>query len=264
MPRYALTIEYNGEDFAGWQIQQNAPSIQQAIATAITKMTGEVTHVQGAGRTDAGVHAWGQVAHFDLSRDWLPHRLAEGLNYHLRPHPIAILAAHPVAGEFHARFSAVMRHYVYRLVIRRAPMVLAAQRAWALDEFPEIAAMQQAADFLIGKHDFSTFRAKICQAKSPIKTLTRLHIEAVMPRDLSPAGDVIEITASAPSFLHTQVRSLVGSLVEVGRGKWSPHDMADALAARDRARCGPVAPPYGLYLARVDYSPGLTAATGWP
>ena len=253
MPRYAITIEYNGTNFAGWQRQENAPSIQQAIEEAITKMTAESVPVQGAGRTDAGVHAWGQVAHFDLGRDWSEFRLSEGLNYHLRPHPIAILETRAVDDQFHARFGAVMRHYVYRLVIRRAPMILSPNRVWRLDYPLDLAAMAEAAQCLEGKHDFTTFRAKICQAKSPVKTLTRLTVAEIPAAELAAQGQVIEITASAPSFLHTQVRSMVGSLVQVGAGKWTPQDVADALAACDRARCGQVAPPDGLYLARVEY-----------
>ena len=253
MPRYAIKIEYNGADFAGWQRQENAPSIQQTIEAAIAKMTGENVHVQGAGRTDAGVHAWGQVAHFDLSRDWSVFRLSEGLNYHLRPHPIAILETRAVDDQFHARFGAVMRHYVYRLALRRAPMILTPNREWRLDYPLDLAAMAAAAKFLQGKHDFTTFRAKICQAKSPIKTLTRLTVTEIAAAELAADGRMIEITASAPSFLHTQVRSMVGSLVQVGAGKWTPKDVANALAARDRARCGHVAPPIGLYLARVEY-----------
>jgi tRNA pseudouridine38-40 synthase len=245
MPRYKLTVEYDGAPFAGWQVQADRLTVQGVLTAAIEALSGEKTLVQGAGRTDAGVHARGQVAHVDLSKDWDTATVRDALNAHLRPHPVAILAAERVAGDFNARTSAVKRHYLYRIVNRRADLTLDARHAWRVPRPLDAAAMHAAAQRLIGKHDFTTFRSTECQAKSPVKTLDRLDVER--------RGDVIEIFASARSFLHNQVRSMVGSLVAVGEGKWSADDLARALAARDRAACGQVAPPDGLYLMRVDY-----------
>jgi len=245
MPRYKLTVEYDGAPFAGWQVQADRLTVQGVLTAAIEALSGEKTLVQGAGRTDAGVHARGQVAHVDLSKDWDTATVRDALNAHLRPHPVAILAAERVAGDFNARTSAVKRHYLYRIVNRRADLTLDARHAWRVSRPLDAAAMHAAAQRLIGKHDFTTFRSTECQAKSPVKTLDRLDVER--------RGDVIEIFASARSFLHNQVRSMVGSLVAVGEGKWSADDLARALAARDRAACGQVAPPDGLYLMRVDY-----------
>lgn len=245
MHRYRLTIEYDGRPFVGWQVQDNGPSVQGALVAAIEAMTGERVKVQGAGRTDAGVHALGQVAHIDLERDWASDTIRDGLNHHLKPAPVAVVAASRTHGEFHARFSATARHYHYRILNRRAPPVLDAGRVWQVPRPLDIAAMNAAAATLVGHHDFTTFRSVHCQADSPVRTLDRLEV--------SRAGDLVEIRASARSFLHNQVRSMAGTLKLVGEGLWGPEDVAGALAARDRKACGPVAPPEGLYLVRVDY-----------
>jgi len=247
VPRYKLTIEYDGAPFAGWQIQADRPSVQGVLTAAVEALTGETVLVQGAGRTDAGVHARGQVAHVDLARDWDDDTVRDALNAHLRPHPVAILAAEHVAADFNARTSAIKRHYLYRIVNRRADLTLDAGHAWRVPRPLDADAMHAAAQRLVGKHDFTTFRSTECQAKSPLKTLDRLDVE----RD----GDTINVRASARSFLHSQVRSMVGSLVHVGEGRWSADDLARALDARDRTACGQVAPPDGLYLMRVDYEP---------
>jgi tRNA pseudouridine38-40 synthase len=245
VPRYKLTIEYDGAAFAGWQIQADRETVQGVLTAAIEAFSGEMTLVQGAGRTDAGVHARGQVAHVDLSRDWEPDTIRDAVNAHLRPHAVAVLGAETVAGDFNARTSAVKRHYLYRIVNRRADLALEAGHAWRVPRPLDAAAMHAAAQRLIGKHDFTTFRASECQAKSPLKTLDVLGVA----RD----GDAVNVTASARSFLHTQVRSMVGSLVMVGEGRWSADDLAKVLAARDRTACAQVAPPDGLYLMKVDY-----------
>ena len=245
MPRYKLTIEYAGTPYVGWQAQDNGVSVQGVLTDAIAAFSGERVNVAGAGRTDAGVHALGQVAHFDLSKDWDSDTVRDALNAHLRPHPIAVLAAEQVAESFDARFSATKRHYLYRIVNRRADLALEVNRAWRVPRPLDDAAMHRAAQRLIGKHDFTTFRSAECQAKSPLKTLDRLDVV----RD----GDHIDVSASARSFLQHQVRSMVGSLVHVGEGKWHADDLAAALAARDRTACGQVAPPQGLYLVRVEY-----------
>jgi tRNA pseudouridine38-40 synthase len=245
MPRYKLTLEYDGTPYVGWQAQENGVSIQSALTNAIVAFTGERAAVYGAGRTDAGVHALGQVAHVDLTRQWDNDTVRDAINFHLRPQPIAVLAAEQVAPDFEARFSAVKRYYLYRIANRRADLTLDLNRAWRVPRPLDAATMHAAAQSLIGRHDFTTFRAAECQAKSPVKTLDRL---AVL-RD----GDEIRIETSARSFLHHQVRSMVGSLVHVGEGKWNAGDLEAALAARDRSRCGQVAPPHGLYLVRVEY-----------
>ena len=245
MPRYKILIEYDGAPFSGWQYQDNSPSVQRTIMTAIELFSGEKVMVQGAGRTDAGVHALGQVAHFDLSSERETDTIRDALNAHLRPHPIAILSAEKVAADFDARRSAVRRHYLYRISNRRPDLALDRGRAWRVPRRLDADAMHAAAQRLVGKHDFTTFRSTECQAKSPEKTLDRL--------DVSRAGDEIHVTAVARSFLHNQVRSMVGSLVPVGDGKWTADDLSRALEARDRSACGPVAPPDGLYLVRVDY-----------
>ena len=246
MPRYKLVIEYDGTPFAGWQIQANGPSVQGTLAAAIEAFCGDRVQIQGAGRTDAGVHALGQVAHVDLAKNTDPETVRDALNAHLRPHPIAVLTAEIVAPDFDARFSATRRHYLYRIVNRRADLAIDRQRAWRIARPLDARAMQVAAQHLVGKHDFTTFRAAECQAKSPVKTLDRLDVER--------EGDELLVHAGARSFLHHQVRSMVGSLALVGEGKWSTADLAHALAARDRAACGPVAPPDGLYLVKVEYS----------
>jgi tRNA pseudouridine38-40 synthase len=245
MPRYKLTIEYDGAPFSGWQIQENGPSVQGALESAVKAICGEMVRVHGAGRTDAGVHALGQVAHCDIAKQFAPGRLRDGLNAHLRPHPIAVLDAEIVPESFEARFSAIRRHYIYRIVNRRANLAIDAGRVWRVPKPLDAQAMHAAAQRLVGKHDFSTFRDSECQAKSPEKTLDQL--------DVSRQADKIYIVTSARSFLHSQVRSMVGSLVWVGEGRWRADDLAAALAARNRAACGPVAPAHGLYLVRVDY-----------
>lgn len=245
MPRYKLIIEYDGAPFCGWQIQNNGPSVQGALEAAVKAICGKFVRVHGAGRTDAGVHALAQVAHCDIAKPFPAGRLRDGLNAHLRPHPIGVLDAQIVPDAFEARFSAVRRHYVYRIVNRRANLALEIGHVWRVAKPLDAAAMHEAAKRLLGKHDFTTFRDTECQAKFPEKTLDRL--------DVIRDGDAVTITTSARSFLHSQVRSMVGSLVWVGEGRWSADDLARALAARDRTACGPVAPPDGLYLARVDY-----------
>jgi tRNA pseudouridine38-40 synthase len=245
MPRYKLVIEYDGTPFVGWQVQNNGPSIQGALEAAAAAFSGETVTMRGAGRTDAGVHALGQVAHVDFARAWDADTVRDAINAHLRPHPIAVLSAEAVADNFDARFSAVKRHYRYRIVNRRAPLALDATRAWRIPRPLDAQAMHAAAQRLVGRHDFTTFRAAECQAKSPVKTLDHLDVER--------HGDEVHVRASARSFLHHQVRSMVGSLALVGDGRWSADDLARALAAHDRAACGPVAPPDGLYLVRVDY-----------
>jgi tRNA pseudouridine38-40 synthase len=245
MPRYKLTIEYDGTPFNGWQIQDNAPSAQGALNDAVFAFSGERATVQGAGRTDTGVHALGQVAHLDLSKEWEADVVRDAINAQVRPHPIAVLSAERVPDTFEARYSAIKRHYLYRIVCRRADLALERNRVWRFPRKLDVEAMHHAAQRLIGFHDFTTFRSTECQAKSPEKTLDRLHV--------SEAGHEIHVTTSARSFLHNQVRSMVGSLVLVGDGKWSADDLSAALKARDRTACGPVAPPEGLYLVRVDY-----------
>jgi tRNA pseudouridine38-40 synthase len=245
MPRYKIIIEYDGTPFAGWQWQDNAPSVQRAITEAIEAFSGEKAAVQGAGRTDAGVHALGQVAHFDLAKEHATDTVRDALNAHLRPHPVAVIAVEMAPEGFNARSSAVRRHYLYRIVNRRPDLALDRLRAWRVPRPLDVAAMHAAAQRLIGRHDFTTFRSTECQAKSPVKTLDRL--------DVAQSGSEIHIAAVARSFLHNQVRSMVGSLVPVGDGKWSADDLSRILQACDRAACGPVAPPEGLYLVRVDY-----------
>jgi tRNA pseudouridine38-40 synthase len=245
MPRYKIIVEYDGAPFVGWQLQEKDLSVQGVIMAAIEAFSGEKVMVQGAGRTDAGVHALGQVAHFNLSAARETDTVRDALNAHLRPHPVAVLSAERAADDFDARRSAVRRHYLYRIFNRRPDLALERGRAWRVPRRLDAEAMHAGAQHLIGKHDFTTFRSTECQAKSPEKTLDRL--------DVSRAGDEVHVSATARSFLHNQVRSMVGSLVQVGDGKWRPDDMRRALDARDRAACGPVAPPEGLYLVKVDY-----------
>lgn len=247
MPRYRITIEYDGTPFVGWQTQAAGRSVQSCLTAAILKFAGEEVVVRGAGRTDAGVHALGQVAHFNLARTWPVETVRAAVNFHLKPDPIAILECAVVADDFDARFSATARHYRYRILARPAQPVLDRDRVWWVPQPLDVARMAEAAQVLVGRHDFTTFRAAACQAKSPVKTLDRL--------DVTAAGEEIRIEASARSFLHHQVRSMAGSLKLVGEGKWSREDLAAALAARNRAACGVVAPARGLYLMRVDYGP---------
>jgi tRNA pseudouridine38-40 synthase len=245
MPRYRLTIEYDGRGYAGWQRQENGPSIQAALEESIVRFSGERVTVAGAGRTDAGVHARGQVAHFDLAREFSVDTVRDALNAHLRPQPIAVLDAAVTASEFHARFSAVARSYEYRILCRRAPPALDAGRVWHAGHRLDADAMQAGARLLIGKHDFTTFRAAECQAKSPVKTLDIFEVRE--------QGSEICCMVRARSFLHHQVRSMVGTLKTVGEAKFPPEHVARILAAKDRTACGPVAPPEGLTLTRVDY-----------
>jgi len=245
VPRYKLIIEYDGAPFRGWQIQADQVSVQGALTAAVERLTGEKVLVQGAGRTDAGVHARGQVAHVDLAREWPTDTVRDALNAHLRPDPVAVLSAERVGDDFNARMSAVKRHYLYRIINRRADLTLDAGHAWRIPRPLDVDAMHEAAQRLVGKHDFTTFRSTECQAKSPVKTLDELNVV----RD----GEHVHVITSARSFLHNQVRSMVGSLAAVGDGKWTADDLSAALAARDRTACGQVAPPDGLYLMRVDY-----------
>lgn len=251
MPRYALKIEYDGEPFAGWQRQKHAPSVQGAIESALGKLEQGVPSIAAAGRTDAGVHATGQVAHCDMAQDWEPFRLSEALNFHLKPAPVAITGCVCVADDWHARFSAVERRYLYRIITRRAPLVHQRGLAWRINKSLDLDAMREAADFLIGQHDFTTFRSTMCQANSPVKTMDGIEIK----QEATETG--VETTARlwARSFLHNQVRSIMGTLERVGAGAWSPEDVKSALEARDRSACGPVAPPEGLFLTGVSYAP---------
>jgi tRNA pseudouridine38-40 synthase len=245
MPRYKLTLEYDGTPFVGWQMQENGASVQGRLADAIKSFSGEDSIPRGAGRTDAGVHALGQVAHLDLVKDWAVDKVRDALNALLRPDPISVLSCEHAAPDFDARFSAKARHYLYRIIDRRSPLALERMRAWGVFRPLDAKAMDEAAQVLIGHHDFTTFRSTECQAESPEKTLDRLTA--------SRHGEIIRVEASARSFLHNQVRSLVGSLKLVGEGKWTARDLEAALAAKDRAHCGPVAPAHGLYLVKVDY-----------
>jgi tRNA pseudouridine38-40 synthase len=250
MPRYALRIEYHGGPFAGWQRQAGGlPSVQGAVETAFGKLEPGGHTIAAAGRTDAGVHATAQVAHADLARDWDPFRLSEALNAHLRPDPIAITACARIDDDFHARFSATGRHYLFRLVARRAPVTHDRGLVWQVLNPLDLDATRAAAAHLVGHHDFTTFRSTLCQAKSPVKTLDRIEIS----KHLYPGGVEYRFDLAARSFLHNQVRSIVGTLERVGAGSWAPEDVRAALQARDRAACGPVAPPQGLYLVGVTY-----------
>ena len=245
MHRYKLILEYDGTPFVGWQMQENGPSVQGALARAIETFSGEVVVPRGAGRTDAGVHALGQTAHMDLVKDWQPDKIRDALNAQLRPDPISVLACERAREDFDARFSAVARHYLYRIIDRRAPLALERMRAWGVFRPLDAEAMHQAAQALIGNHDFTTFRSTECQAKSPTKTLDRL--------DVSRHGEIIRVETSARSFLHNQVRSMVGSLKLGGAGRGRANDRRAAWAARARGAGGAVAPPQGLYLVKVDY-----------
>ena len=245
MPRYRLLLEYDGGPFHGWQVQANGPSVQEALEAAALKLTGERVRAVAAGRTDAGVHALAMPIHLDLGRAWPTERLVGGLNACLRPAPVAVLAASPVADDFHARFSATGRRYLYRILNRRAPAALLRGRAWHVPTPLALAPMADAAAHLVGRHDFTSFRAAHCQAKSPLKSLHRLNV--------SRRDDLVEIEAAAPSFLHHQVRNIVGTLKLIGEGRKGAAFAKEALLARDRSAAGPTAPPEGLYFVAADY-----------
>ena len=249
MPRYALKIDYDGGPFNGWQRQSGQPTVQDRVETALRRLEPAMPGIAAAGRTDTGVHATGQVAHCDLAKDWSPFTLTEALNWHLKPAPVAILAAARVPDDFHARFSALERRYLFRLLARRAPATHDRGRVWQVMLPLDLAAMQAGAAHLIGHHDFTTFRAAMCQAASPVKTLDEISITA----HPAPQGTEYRFILRARSFLHNQVRSIVGTLERVGAGVWQPDDVKTALQARDRAACGPVCPPQGLYLTDVGY-----------
>lgn len=247
MPRFRMTVEYDGSPYVGWQRQENGPSVQGALEAAVLSLTGETVSIRGAGRTDSGVHAMGQVIHVDLTRDWVPYKLRNALNAHLAlaGESVAVLDVRTVDDAFDARFSALRRHYLYRIITRPARLALEAERAWWVAKPLDHEAMHAAAQRLVGHHDFTTFRSAHCQATSPVRTLDRL--------DVSRSGDLIEIRASAQSFLHNQIRSFAGTLKLAGEGRMTADDVQAALEARDRAACGPVAPPEGLFFLRVDY-----------
>jgi tRNA pseudouridine38-40 synthase len=245
MTRWKLTIEYDGGPFMGWQRQDHGPSVQQTLEEALQRMTGEEAQFIAAGRTDAGVHALAMSAHVDVGRELTPHRLREGLNALVRPQPISVLEVERVADDWHARFSCVARRYLYRILNRRAPAALDVGKVWHVTPPFDVAAMVEGAAFLIGRHDFTTFRSAQCQSDSPVKTLDRL--------DVARIGDEIHVTAAARSFLHHQVRSMVGCLAMVGRGQWRAEQMRDALEARDRSALGFNAPPHGLYFVEAVY-----------
>lgn len=245
MFRYKITIEYDGKPYVGWQIQDNGLSVQEVLSTAVKNLTGEEFVPKGSGRTDAGVHALGQVAHIDLSKEWNLSKIRDGLNYHLRPAPIAITKAEVVDDEFDARFSAIRRHYRYVIVNRRARLTIDRAYAWQVPRPLDHELMNEAAQSFVGHHDFTTFRSTHCQAKSPLKTIDTVSVL----RD----GEKVIVECSARSFMHNQVRSMVGSLAEVGMGKWPVSGIQSAIDAKDRAACGPVAPAHGLYFLKVEY-----------
>ena len=249
MPRYALKIEYDGAPFVGWQRQRSQVSVQGSIETALSKLENKEHKIAGAGRTDAGVHARSQVAHCDLDKEWQPFRLSEALNFPLRPLPIAVIDCALVNSDWHARFSALERKYLFRLLVRRAPSTHEAGLVWQIGHSLDLSKMLEASKYLLGKHDFTTFRSSMCQAKSPIKTLDELKIDHIT----GWSGDEFRFQLRARSFLHNQVRSFVGTLERVGAGSWSPFDVKKALEAKDRSACGPVSPPQGLYLTDVVY-----------
>jgi tRNA pseudouridine38-40 synthase len=245
MSRYKLTIEYDGAPYAGWQRQKDQPSVQGALEAAAEAIDGAPVEVYGSGRTDSGVHALAQIAHLDMTKDLRADKVRDALNFHLADAPITVLDAEDASDEFHARFDATQREYLYRIIDRRPKLALERGRVWRLPVKMDADAMHAAAQVLVGKHDFTSFRDKQCQSKSPVKTLSELSVSRV--------GDEIYIKAKAPSFLHKQIRSITGTLAEVGMGKMNRKDVADALAACDRTQCGPVAPPDGLYLVKVTY-----------
>ena len=245
MPRYRLLLEYDGGPFKGWQAQANGPSVQAALEEAIDAFAGERVRITGAGRTDTGVHATGQVAHFDLEKAWPADTVRDALNAHLLPQPVSVLEAAVAAEDFHARFSATGRRYLFRILDRRSPPALLRGRVWWVRKALDAEAMAEAARALVGRHDFTTFRDAQCQAKDPVKTLDVAEVRR--------EGEEVRLEFAARSFLHRQVRSMTGTLVEVGAGRWGVEDVRTALEAKDRARCGPVAPPEGLYLTAVSY-----------
>lgn len=245
MPRYRLTIEYDGGPYFGWQRQKGQASVQGELERAVAKINGSAVEVYGSGRTDAGVHALAQIAHVDMDKDIREDKLRDAINYHLGDEPISVLDSQQVDDEFHARFDATQREYLYRMCPRRPRLALEIGRVWRVPYAIDADAMHEAAQHLIGEHDFTTFRDGECQAKSPVKTLSSITVLRV--------ADEVHITVKARSFLHKQVRSIVGTLNEVGRGKWTPYQVKKSLDARDRTACGPVAPPDGLYLVKVSY-----------
>jgi len=256
MPRYALKLEYDGAPFVGWQRQPGQHSVQGVLEAALARLEDDVPTIVAAGRTDAGVHATGQVVHCDLTRDWTPFRLSEALNFHLKPAPVAVVDCAVVPDDWHARFSAIERRYTYRVISRRAPAVHQVGLVWQVATTLDATRMRTAAAHLIGRHDFTTFRAMICQAKSPVRTLDAIKIT----QTALPHGTEFQFHLRARSFLHNQVRSIVGTLERVGSGSWEPEQVKAALAAVDRAACGPVAPPQGLYLTEVGYPADVFAA----
>jgi tRNA pseudouridine38-40 synthase len=249
MYRYALKIEYHGAPFHGWQRQNDVPSVQGVIEAALAKIEPREHNIAAAGRTDKGVHAIAQVAHCDMERDWTPFRLAEALNYHMKPNPVAIVGCVQVDDTFHARFSAQERRYLFRILVRRAPVALQAGLVWNVKKPLDLDAMREGASHLLGKHDFTTFRSTICQSVTPVKTVDRLDMTWVD----TPMGPEVHFDVRARSFLHNQVRSFVGTLERVGAGSLRPEDVKTMLEARDRQACGPVSPPHGLYLSHVGY-----------
>jgi tRNA pseudouridine38-40 synthase len=251
MPRYALKIEYDGTPFVGWQRQRSQVSVQGSIENALSKLENKDHKIAGAGRTDAGVHANCQVAHCDLGKEWEPFKLSEALNFHLRPLPVAVIDCALVDKDWHARFSALGRKYLFRLLVRRAPATHEAGLVWQIGHSLDLSKMVEASKYLLGKHDFTTFRSSMCQAKSPIKTLDEIKIDRIE----GWSGEEFRFQLRARSFLHNQVRSFVGTLERVGAGSWNPVDVKKALEARDRSACGPVSPPHGLYLTDVVYEP---------
>ena len=251
MPRYALKIEYDGTPFVGWQRQRSQVSVQGSIENALSKLENKDHKIAGAGRTDAGVHANYQVAHCDLGKEWEPFKLSEALNFHLRPLPVAVIDCVLVDKDWHARFSALERKYLFRLLVRRAPATHEAGLVWQIGHSLDLSKMVEASKYLLGKHDFTTFRSSMCQAKSPIKTLDEIKIDRIE----GWSGEEFRFQLRARSFLHNQVRSFVGTLERVGAGSWNPVDVKKALEARDRSACGPVSPPHGLYLTDVVYEP---------
>ena len=247
--RYFIEIAYNGKNYHGWQMQPDEVTVQDVLEKAMTTILRKEIKVMGAGRTDAGVHATGQIAHVDLNKPWDSFRLSEAINYHLRPEPISITKCSIVADDFHARFSAKERRYVFRLLSRRAPAIVDVGWVWQIQHDLDLELMQEGAKYLVGKHDFTTFRSSICQAQSPIKSLKEISVKEISLEH----GKEFEFTIIARSFLHNQVRSFIGTLERVGSGSWDPERVHEALIAKDRSQCGPVCPPHGLYLAQVSY-----------